>query len=78
MNTKLKQTKQLQASTSELFEAFYTLVQDEVDNEGVEATPNEVASMAKQLTYNLSVQDALLSEANAIVKRSKQPELIEA
>ncbi len=68
----------LKASTSELFEAFYTLVQDEVDNEGVEATPDQVASMAKQLTYNLSVQDALLSEANAIVKRSKQPELIEA
>lgn len=61
----------LQNGMKELYEACYTLIRDEAKNEGVELGPKEIAEMAREMAFNLSVQDALLSEANAIVKRSQ-------
>lgn len=65
----------LQNGMKELYEAFYTLVRDEAKNEGVELGPKEVAELAQEMTFDLSVQDALLSEAKAKIKRTQFEEV---
>lgn len=58
----------LKASTSELFEAFYTLILDEYRAIEAEVTEAEARRKAQELTYNLELQDVLLTEVAKSVR----------